>query len=240
MKRLFLTIILLGTIVSTSCAENQSVSKVKDLEIVKSFLSTSNTQLKEVRDIGSLFELTVEQGKKKGIIYVTKDGKYLVFGSLFDKDRNNITKARQDEINVVDFSKLPLQDAIMIKKGNGNKKLVMITDVDCPFCKKAHAWLKEKTDYTLYVFLFPLSIHPEAHAKSVKILCSDNPATSLDIVKSGQEIKNEKCDSGENKLKQHMAVAGELGVSGTPLFITENGKRIDGFNQQALEEYLKK
>ncbi len=240
MKRILFSLLLTGLLItSTSCANQNNISKVKELETVKGFLSDTQTELHEVRDIGPLYEITIKQGRQKAIIYVTKDGKYIVLGNIFDKDRKNITQERFAEISKVDFSALPLQDAITITKGNGAKKIVMLTDVDCRFCRNAHAWLKNKDNYTLYVFLFPLGIHPDAHAKSVQILCSDNPVEALDIAKAGGEIKTGKCDTGENMLKKHIAIAAELGVEGTPFFITEDGNIINGFNQPALESYLK-
>lgn len=239
MKRIFFSLLLTGLLItSISCADQNNISKVKDFEIVKGFLSDTQTELHEVRDIGSLYEITIKQGQQKAIIYVTRDGKYIVLGNLFDKNRKNITQERFAEISKVDFSTLPLQDAITITKGNGAKKIVMLTDVDCRFCKNAHAWLKDRDNYTLYVFLFPLDIHPDAYAKSIQILCSDNPAEALDIAKAGGEIKTGKCDAGENMLKNHIKLAAELGVNGTPFFITEDGNIITGFNKTALESYL--
>ncbi|MCI0469092.1 MAG: DsbC family protein [Nitrospirae bacterium] len=236
MKRIFLAVLMLVVFAATACAQNK---KVEEFEVVKNFLPAINAKVIETRDIGSLYEITVTQEKKKGVIYVTKDGKYLVIGYLLDKDKKNVTQEKYNEINKIDFSKLPLQDALVIKKGNGAKKLIMFTDVDCPFCKKAHNWLKEKTNYTLHVYLMALPSHPKAAEKSVKIFCAKNPENALDMAKNDKEITGDKCEAGEKKLKLHMDLAKDLGVSGTPLFITEKGEKIEGFVQQALEDYLK-
>lgn len=240
MKKILVSILLILLTLTQACAQQESTTKVNDSEVVKNFLSKTQSTLKETRDIGSLYELTIEQGKRKGVVYLTKDGRYLIFGNLFDKDNKNITQERNEEINKIDFSKLPLNEAVAIKKGNGSKKLVMITDVDCPFCIKSYQWLKEKTDYTLYVFLYPLPMHPNAYEKSIKILCSENQETALSLAKEDKEIPAKKCDDGENKLKRHMSMAEELGVTGTPFFIIDTGRGISGFNQPMLEEYLKK
>ena len=192
----------------------------------------------EERDLGSLKEFVIERSGKKMLIYATKDGKYLLIGALLDaKTGKNLTKERYREVNKVDVSKLPLDDALKITFGKGGKKLVMISDPDCPFCRKAHAYLKAK-DVDLYVFLFPLDIHPQAYPKSVKILCSQNPAEAYDTALSGGKVEGKKCKEGENLLKKHILVGQILGVSGTPLFIREDGYRIEGFNVRELEEYL--
>lgn len=239
MKKLSILISILFLISTQACAQ-QSSANIKDSKAVKNFLSTTNSQLIEVKDLGNIYELIIQQGGRKGILYATKDGKYLLVGSLIDENSKNLTQERFEEITKVNFSELPLNDAVTIKKGSGAKKLVFITDVDCPFCKKAHQWLKEKTDYTLYVFFFPLPMHPNAYEKSIKVLCSENKKAALNLAKEDKEIPAQKCPDGENMLKKHMALAEGLGVTGTPLFITQDGKKISGFNQNALDNYLKK
>jgi thiol:disulfide interchange protein DsbC len=142
-------------------------------------------------------------------------------------------------VTKVDLSRIPLNDAIEIKRGNGAKKLIMFSDVECPFCRKAYDWLKNQTNYTLYVFLIPLDIHPKAAGKSVQILCAQNRETALENAQSDKDIGSEKCEAGEKMLAGHKAVAGEVGVEGTPLFLTDTGARITGFNTPNLENYLK-
>ncbi|MCX8069048.1 MAG: DsbC family protein, partial [Thermodesulfovibrionales bacterium] len=221
-----------------SCNTSADVSKVKDFEVVKNFLQKANVEFSEAKDLGSIYEVVVARGKAKNIVYVTKDGKYILLGELIDKNINNVTRERANEINKVDFKTIPFGDAIEIKKGSGAKKLVMITDLNCPYCKKAYEWLKTKDNYTLYVFFMPLS--QPSQEKSVKVLCSKDILTALSDAKAGKDITAEKCDAGETRVKKHAEFAQSLGVSGTPLFIIDSGKRIEGFNQPAIEDYLGK
>lgn len=220
-----------------SCKTSADVSKVKDLEIVKNFLQKANVEFSEANDLGNIYEVVVSRGKSKNIFYVTKDGKYILLGELIDKDIKNITRERGNEINKVDFQSIPFGDAIQIKKGTGAKKLVMITDLNCPYCKKAYEWLKTKDNYTLYVFFMPLS--QPSFEKSIKVMCSKDILTALSDAKAGKDLSVDKCEAGEAKVKKQVEFAQSLGVSGTPLFIIDSGKRIEGFNQQALEDYLK-
>jgi thiol:disulfide interchange protein DsbC len=161
-------------------------------------------------------------------------------GNLVNQDKVNVTKARRDEIDKVEIDRLPTQDAIVVSKGSEGKKLFMFTDVDCPFCKQGYNWLKAQTDLSLYVFLLPLPMHPGAHDKSVKILCQENRAEALDLTVSGKDAGGEKCEAGEALLRKYKATADAVGITGAPLFITESGTRIMGFDQAALSAYLKK
>jgi thiol:disulfide interchange protein DsbC len=216
------------------------LGEVKELSIVKN-LFPPQVEVIEARDLGSLFELVVkEPSRGKQIYYVTKDGAYLIAGgNLITVDKVNVTQKRHEEVNKVDMSKLPLKDAIAIKRGNGAKKLVMFTDVDCPFCRKAYDWLKSQTNYTLYIFFFPLAMHPNSPEKSVEVLCSKNQETAIENAQSDKEIGSQKCEAGEKMLARHKAIAGEIGIDGTPLFVTETGARIPGLQTPALESYLK-
>jgi len=215
------------------------LEEVKGLPIVKN-LFPPQVQVVEAKDLGSLFELVAQEpAREKQIFYVTKNGEYLIAGSLINKDKVNLTQERLAEVNRVDFSRIPLKDAVQIKRGNGAKKLIMFTDVDCPFCRKAYDWLKGQTDYTLYIFFYPLDMHPKSPGKSVQILCSKNQETALENAQSDKEIDSQKCGAGEKMLARHHAVAGEVGVDGTPLFVTDSGKKITGLQVPALTSYLK-
>jgi thiol:disulfide interchange protein DsbC len=238
-KKILLVLVLALFAVPGVLFAKDVLEEVKALPIVRN-LFPPQVQVTEARDLGSLFELVAQEpGREKQIFYVTKDGEYLIAGNLINKDKVNLTQERSGEVNKVDMSKIPLKDALQIKRGNGAKKLIMFTDVDCPFCRKAYDWLKSQTNYTLYIFFYPLDIHPKSSGKTVQILCSKNQETALENAQSDKEIDSQKCEAGEKMLARHKAVAGEVGVDGTPLFLTDSGKRITGLQIPVLTNYLK-
>ncbi len=239
-KKLFVLMLAILLVPSTLLANNV-LEKVRNLEVVKSLFPP---QLKIIgaRDLGDIYELVVQpQQGEKHIFYATKDGAYLIVGgNLINKDKVNLTRVRLEQINRVDVSTLPLHEALKIKKGNGAKKLIMFADVDCPFCRRAYTWLKTQNNYTLYVFLYPLSIHPHSYGKTVALLCSNDPLAAFKKAISGQNVGDAKCSAGVKLLAKEKAVADRVGVDGTPLFITDSGARIVGLQIPALENYLKK
>lgn len=238
-KKILLVLVLALFAVPGVLFAKDVLEEVKALPIVKN-LFPQQVQVIEARDLGSLFELVAQEpGREKQVFYVTKDGEYLIAGNLINKDKVNVTQERSGEINKVDISKIPLKDAVQIKKGNGAKKLIMFTDVDCPFCRKAYDWLKGQTNYTLYMFFFPLDIHPKSPGKTVQIFCSKNQETAIENAQSDKEIDAQKCEAGEKMLARHKAIAGEVGVDGTPLFLTDSGKKITGLQIPVLTNYLK-
>ena len=69
------------------------------------------------------------------ILYTDETGNYLIQGEFFDtKNRVNITQARIDQLSAIDFSKLPMNDAIAIKQGSGTRKMAVFVDPNCGYC----------------------------------------------------------------------------------------------------------
>jgi len=155
-------------------------------------------------------------------------------GALFAGDL-----PRHEEVKRVDVSELPLKDAIWIKRGNGAKELIMFADVDCPYCRQAYDWLKSQTNYTLYIFLYPLNIHHHSHEKSVQILCSKKREIALDNAMARKDIGSQTCEAGEKMLGKHMAAGRKVGVNVTPTFVTETGVKISGWGKNTRESILR-
>ena len=241
MKKKLLVLMIAVLMVPAALLADNVLEKVRSLAVVKT-LFPPQVKVVGAKDLGDIYELEVQPQKgAKRIFYATKDGAYLIAGAnLINKDKVNLTQARQEEIDKVDVSTLPLNDALKIKKGNGAKTLIMFDDVDCPFCRKAYDWLKTKDNYTLYVFFFPLDIHPQSLGKTVGILCAKDQQAAFGRVMSGQEPGGAKCGAGEKLLAMQKAVGDRVGVDGTPLFITDSGARIVGLQIPRLESYLKK
>jgi len=216
-------------------------------QIVRSLLKQETLTVKEKRNLGSgIVEYVLENKakayspKKYVVVYATEDGKYVMMGALIDGSTGeNLTKIRYRELTRVDVGSLPLEDALKFTYGKGGRKLIMFSDPDCPFCRRAHTWLRGQ-NVELYVFMYPLPIHPEAYNKSVTILCSSDRKGEYDKALSGEKIEIKKCKEGETLLKKHMLTGQLVGVEGTPLFITEEGYRIEGANLKELSDYLSK
>lgn len=54
-----------------------------------------------------------------------------------------------------------------ITRGNGERKLMVMTDPDCPYCRKLEATLKDVDNVTITYLFFPIpSLHPDAERKA--------------------------------------------------------------------------
>ena len=91
------------------------------------------------------------------IVYTDESGNYLIQGSLIDtKSKADLTQARIDKITAIDFASLPLKDAVLVKQGNGARKLVVFGDPNCGYCKRLEKDLLALKDVSIYTFLYPI------------------------------------------------------------------------------------
>ena len=165
------------------------------------------------------------------IIYTDEKMSFLIAeGRLVDpKSKKDLTAERMDELTKIDFAKLPLDQAIKVVKGNGSRKLVVFSDVDCPYCKRLEQnELSNITDVTVYTFLYPIvQLHPDAAAKSKSIWCASNRVKAWDDwIMRNQLPKNAvNCDVPLEKVGD---LAKSLDITSTPTLIFADGKRMLG------------
>ncbi len=77
------------------------------------------------------WEVAVESQGKKGILYVDLSKKYIFFGSLVDiKTKTNLTQEKMVELNKVDVSTIPLNDALVMGEKDAKQKVIVFDDPD--------------------------------------------------------------------------------------------------------------
>lgn len=180
-------------------------------------------------------------GKGNRIFYTDAKGEFGLMGNLIDlKTRANLTQARQDELNVVDFDRLPLDKAIVRVKGDGSRKIAIFTDPDCPYCKRLERELAKVSNVTVYVFLLPLpQLHPDAPRKARAVWCSQDPAQAWDALMLEGKEPAEAATECRDPIADVASVAGEIGIRGTPGLVFANGKLVPGaISAEQIEEHL--
>ena len=191
----------------------------------------------EKTDYNDLYEVFI--GSQ--IIYTNDTFDFLIVeGRVVDpKTKIDLTELRLEELTRINFNDLPFSDAIKVVKGNGKRKIAIFSDVDCPYCKRLEKKeLSNIDNITIYTFLYPLAIHPEAEEKSKKIWCAKDRAKAWNeyIFKDKLPINPGDCKTPINKI---VKLGKDLGISSTPTIILSNGKRVPGaIPYKQLEEYL--
>jgi thiol:disulfide interchange protein DsbC len=176
------------------------------------------------------------------IRYTDAKGEYLIEGDLVDlKTRRSLTQARVDKLTAVDFSALPLADAMVTKRGNGSRRLAVFEDPNCGYCKQFERGLADIKDVTIYTFLIPI-LGPASQERAKAIWCSkDAYATWQDwMLRSVPPPKLEgPCDDGA--LTRNLAFARKHQINGTPALVFQDGTRIPGaIGPDQIEDRLKR
>jgi thiol:disulfide interchange protein DsbC len=174
------------------------------------------------------------------LIYTDAKVTYVLVGNIYDATtKKNLTEAKQREFNRVSFEGLPFNLAFKKVKGNGQRKLAVFSDPDCPYCHRLETELKAIDNVTIYTFLFPIDqLHPDAGRKSKLIWCAPDQSKAWDaFFESGTLPKNNgECD---NPVAATNAVGQKLRIVATPTLIFADGTIIAGaLPAQRIEEEI--
>ncbi len=227
---------LLGLLLSSACTADEAslrkaITDTYPKAEVKSIVKTNYAGLYEVFIGGQ-------------IIYTDEKFSFLIAeGHMVDpKTKRDLTGERMEELSKIDFSVLPLKDAVKVVKGNGSRTVVVFSDPDCPYCKKLEqSELANIDNVTIYTFLYPLTdLHPDAVNKSKAIWCDADKAKAwTNWVLKGELAKNDaKCDT---PLERNLQLGLKVGVSSTPTMFFADGRRMTGaYPAKDIEAALEK
>ena len=175
--------------------------------------------------IPGVFELRV--GAE--IFYTDEQGNHLIDGQLIDtRTRNNLTEARLNKINAIDFASLPLKDAIVWKAGTGARKMVVFADPNCGYCKRFERDLQRVKDVTVYTFLIPI-LGGDSPEKARNIWCAkDNTSSWRNWMLEGTAPARTMGECDAAAIERNTLLARKHRVNGTPAIVFEDGKRVPG------------
>lgn len=164
------------------------------------------------------------------LLYVDEQANYVIQGGgLFDTRTGvNLTEERLARLMAINFSSLPLQDAMVWQAGNGSRKMAVFVDPFCGPCRFLEVELQKLSDVTVYVFLYP-SLGPASVKKSREIWCSrDNARVWLGWMLARQQppLNFMSCDS--SVLERNEAFGARHRITGTPAIIFQDGYRMPG------------
>jgi thiol:disulfide interchange protein DsbC len=163
------------------------------------------------------------------VLYTDAEGSHLIQGELIDtRTKFNLTRQRIDKLTAIAFDQLPLKDAIVVKQGNGSRRLAVFADPNCGYCKRLERDLVELKDVTIYNFLYPV-LGVDSEAKSRSIWCSkDALKVWRDWMLEGVTPPREMSNCDDAAVKRNVAFGQKYRISGTPALFFENGQRVPG------------
>ena len=218
MKLIKSLVLLALTVFAVSAIAQDAIKK----ELEKKFPDVKAERITKTT-YGNLFE--VYAGGE--IFYTDEKVTFLLLGALVDaQTRINISEARLQKLNVINFNELPFENAIKLVRGNGSRRIAIFEDPNCGYCKRFEQDINATDNITAYIFPYPI-LAQDSIDKSKAIWCS------TDRLKAWQDqMLREKAPTGkgtcDNPIDKVVALGRKLNVTGTPTTFFEDGERISG------------
>jgi thiol:disulfide interchange protein DsbC len=176
--------------------------------------------------VKGLFEVVVGAN----IYYVSEDGKYLFQGRLVDvAARKDLTEEKLNGTRKLAIEKIGQANMIVFKPKISKYTVTIFTDIDCGYCRKLHSEIDQylAQGITIQYLFFPRAGKgSDSYNKAVSVWCAEDRNAALTAAKKDQKLPEKTCD---NPVDEHMQLASDFDVKGTPMIISENGNVYPGY-----------
>ena len=212
---------LFGLTLSVAQADENAIRQ----ELAKAMPSVKVGSVKP-SEINGLYEVTVGGN----IVYVSDDAKYLIQGHLIDvAARTDLTEAKLGGTRKQALEKLGVDKMIVFKPKTSKYTVSIFTDIDCGYCRKLHSEIDQymAEGITIQYLFFPRAGKgSDSYHKAISVWCADDRKAALTAAKKGDTPPAKTCD---NPVDEHMQLAEEFEVKGTPMIVTEKGNIFPGY-----------
>ena len=111
------------------CTKCHTMKKDEALSLLKTF--DQNIKVTDVKQSPAkyLWEVSVETGGKKGVLYIDLPKRNVISGSIIEiKGKKNLTQDRLSELNKVNVSQIPLNDALILGDKKAKHRVIVFDD----------------------------------------------------------------------------------------------------------------
>lgn len=166
------------------------------------------------------------------VVYVSDDGKYMFQGGLVDiAKREDLSETAMAKVRKDILAALPEADRIVFApKGVTRHTVVVLTDVECGYCRKFHS------DIALYNALgirveylaFPRGgLASDDYRRMVAVWCAPNRQKALTDAKNGVPVQQGACPRTPVDMQYRAGL--RMGLEGTPMILNEDGRMLGGY-----------
>ncbi|OGP86706.1 MAG: hypothetical protein A2156_04375 [Deltaproteobacteria bacterium RBG_16_48_10] len=113
------------------CSQCHKLNNEEARELLKDIIP--NIKILDVRlsPTKGLWEVYLESGGRKGLVYVDFPKKHFISGALISiAEKKNLTQERLTELNKVDVSQIPLEDTLVMGDPKAKIRIVVFDDPD--------------------------------------------------------------------------------------------------------------
>ncbi|WP_371373068.1 bifunctional protein-disulfide isomerase/oxidoreductase DsbC [Thalassotalea aquiviva] len=176
-----------------------------------------------------------------GLFYTNDDASKFIRGNMFELNGsglNNVTEKSlmQIRLNGMDSFK---ESMIVYPAANEKYQVTVFTDLSCGYCRKFHADIEDYNalGITVRYLAFPRAgINSKAFKALENIWCAEQPQQAMDMGKAGKTLPSNSC---AQPIAEQFYFGRNIGVTGTPAMILEDGTMLAGYHQpKALAKIL--
>jgi thiol:disulfide interchange protein DsbC len=135
MKKVLLSILIISLFLSLSYSQGYSEKESLALGVDEALtlLKNLDPNIKVIAvqpgPVEGLWEVDIEAGNRKGLVYIDSTKKYLISGTIIAiQEKKNLTQERLDEINKIDVSQIPLDDALVMGDKEAKYRVIVFDD----------------------------------------------------------------------------------------------------------------
>ena len=176
---------------------------------------------------GNLYEAVVRARDSVLLYYVDEEATVVFTGQVIDaRTGRSLTEERQRELSRIGWGSLPLQWAITSVRGTGRRKIAILSDPYCPYCKRFEEDLAKLDDITVHILPYAV-LSPRSVRQAKAVWCSKDRVRAWNdlMFKRIEPQAAPDCDTPIDKLVEF---GRRLGASATPTWFVETGERYSG------------
>ena len=137
-----------------------------------------------------------------------------------------MTAERVRRLSAIDWNALPFQWAITMKRGDGRRQIAILSDPNCPYCKRFEADLATLDNLTVHIFPYPV-IKPDSIRQAKAVWCS------RDRVKAWNDLMQKRIEPAatpdcETPIEDLIVAGRNLGAVATPTWFLPTGEKYSG------------
>jgi thiol:disulfide interchange protein DsbC len=174
-----------------------------------------------------LFEVVLRTPDGLQIFYVDSRATVIITGSVIDaKSGRNLTEERQRKLDAIKWENLPLQWAITTVRGSGRRQIAILSDPNCPYCKRLEEDLAKLDDITMHILPYAI-LGPASVRQAKAVWCSKDRARAWDdlMFRRIEPRPERDCETPVEQLQDY---GRRIGARATPTWFLQSGERYSG------------
>lgn len=232
---------LLAAVLSANALFAQA--ETPEQAITESFRSLdSRMTLKSIMptEMKGLYEVILPDNT---ILYSDESGKYLLQGHLLKLENGSLTSLTEQtrgKANKQLLSGLKTEDMIVYPaEGETKASIYIFTDVDCGYCRKLQKEVPalNKASIEVRYLAFPRGgVQSATSDKMAQAWCATDRIEALTNLKNGKAMTSKvagNLNACKKTVNDQYLLGQQLGLSGTPAIVLENGTMIPGYRPAA-------